>query len=644
MNKITLRIVYVWLYLLIGCAVSIFVVAEKANAVTRTSLQNTLSFAPSGGIDISNKDGAELPLPAEQAFNFDAIVDDGNHLLLRFISRPGYYIYRDRISFAIEGASGIQPGLTQWPPGTSHYDSHFGSVTVYFDEVDIRLPLVRTRTDPSDITLVTTFQGCQNKGICYPPITRRIRLSLPKGKLSAPGQAIASPLVISTPAAPPPPTPTNLDAAQAKQTADASLNKASSEETNSPLLYLFTQLILAFVGGIILNFMPCVLPILSLKVLRLANNAHGTSRSKCLSACWYTLGILCSFLIIGSIAIFLRAAGQAAGWGFQLQQPVFVVCLIYLLFAIGLSLSGIFTLSAGWGRMGQSLASRHGPVGDFFSGVLSCVVASPCVAPFMGSAIAYAFTAPTYAALLVFVCLGLGLALPFLVIGFFPSLSERLPRPGPWMETFKNLLAFPMYLSTVWLLRVFAKQRGIDAMAVVLVGLICLTLGLWWFERNRWKSKNFAKWCGILCILAALIPLWQIAHSKYSVASGKPQNLLFDDSTNSVTYSRAMLDRLRADNRVIFVNITADWCVTCYANERSVFHTAAFQAALRDSDAVYMVGDWTNPNPEIESFLQSQHAVGVPLYIVYGPGIPPTTLPTILTEAVVEDALHRASR
>src|SRR5690606_7525253 len=204
----------------------------------------------------------------------------------------------------------------------------------------------------------------------------------------------------------------------------------------------FGALLLALLGGLVLNLMPCVLPILSLKVLGLAQSGGSRAHAR-RHAPWYTAGVLVSFAAIGALVLALRAGGQALGWGFQLQQPWFVVALVYLMFAVGLALSGVFTLGGGLGNLGQSLASRSGPAGDFFTGVLACVVASPCIAPFMGGALAFAFTASPWLAMAVFLMLGLGLALPFLLIGLVPALADRLPKPGAWLETFKQVLAFP---------------------------------------------------------------------------------------------------------------------------------------------------------------------------------------------------------
>jgi len=265
-------------------------------------------------------------------------------------------------------------------------------------------------------------------------------------------------------------------------------------------------------------------------------------------------------------------------------------------------------------------------------------VASPCVAPFMGLPLAYAFTASTVPAILVFMALGLGLALPFLLIGFIPSLAKRLPRPGAWMETLKHVLAFPMYGTAIWLLWVLGKQRGVDAMTLVLGGLVVLALALWWYERSRWRSHRVGGLLALLLLLAALVPVWGVTQLV------PPAKAAAAAADNVVAYSPQMLDRLRQDNRVVFVNMTADWCVTCKANERTVLGTDAFHDTLRRTNAVYMRGDYTNVDPEITAFLDEHKAVGVPLYVVYGPGAPPTVLPTVLTQAIVEEALLRTAR
>ena len=598
---------------------------------------NLLGRTPQAGMDA-------LPLPEDQAFAFEAIAFDGNELLLRFTPARGYYVYRDRTSMALEGAQGVSLQAPRWPKGKAHRDEHFGDVVVYFDQAEVPVPLKRHRADAVTATLRVTFQGCQTDGICYPPMTRRVKLAIPSGTVTPastpdmPAPASVAPLPTAT-------TPVD-DAAPDTTTSAASL-APDVERTRPPeevlarnprgTSSLLVALALALTGGLILNLMPCVLPILSLKALSLAESGRegGDARRRAL---WYTAGVLVSFVAVGALAIALRAAGQALGWGFQLQQPWVVGLLAYVMFAVGLSLSGVFAIGHRLAGTGHGLASRRGPVGDFFTGVLAVVVASPCTAPFMGVALAYAFTAPTPLALLVFAVLGLGLALPFLLIGFVPALASRLPRPGAWMDTLKQVLAFPMYLTAVWLLWVLGKQRGIDAVGLALVGLVLLALGLWWFQRARFAPAPLQRALALALAVSALVPLAML-HRLPAETAAAPT------TEGHAAYSAERLAALRAEGRIVFVDMTADWCVTCKANEKAVLNTPAFRELLATHDAVMLTGDWTNVDPAITAFLEAHGAVGVPLYVLYprggGAG---EVLPTVLTQDGMHRAFERAAR
>jgi len=588
--------------------------------------------------------GQQQALPDAQAFAVDAIADGGNRILVRLQPAPGYYIYRDRSRFELQGDPGLQAQAPRWPEGSAHHDEHFGEVVVFFDPVEVELPVGRAHPDPARITLVATFQGCQTDGICYPPMTRRLPVDLPTGRVdtgtAARGDAAAAPspspmgdaTADGTAMAPGPATSVASPADAVPPDASAGNDQRTRAPPAAPKPQLAGILLLALLGGLVLNLMPCVLPILSLKALGLAQSGESRQRARS-HALWYSAGVLVAFAAVGLLVIGLRAAGQAAGWGFQLQQPWFVAALAYLMFAVGLSLSGVFTLGGG---IGGSLASaRSGPAGDFLTGVLACVVASPCIAPFMGPALAYAFAAPALAALLVFLALGLGLALPFLLIGFVPGLARRLPKPGAWMETLKQLLAFPMYLTAVWLLWVLGRQRGVDAIALVLIGATLLALALWWFERSRWRGPRIAQGLALALAVVALLPVWGVARLEPAAAQAQEDGVL--------AWSPETLARYRGEDRVVFVDMTADWCVTCKANERNVLSSDAFHALLERTGAVQLRGDWTNADPAISAFLEEHHAVGVPLYVVYGPGAPPAVLPPVLTQAIVEDALLRAA-
>jgi thiol:disulfide interchange protein DsbD len=400
---------------------------------------------------------------------------------------------------------------------------------------------------------------------------------------------------------------------------------------------LLVALLLALGGGVILNLMPCVLPVLSLKALSLSQG-HETQAKVRLHALWYTAGVMLSFAAVGALAMTLRKAGLALGWGFQLQQPVVVAGLALVMFAIGLSLSGVFQIGAGFAGVGQKLTEKSGPAGDFFTGVLAVVVASPCTTPLMGGALAYAFTAPPILAISVFLALGLGLALPFLLIAYVPALASRLPRPGAWMETLKQLLAFPMYATAAWLISVLASQRGHDGVLYALFGATVLALGLWWWERERYGERKFAR---ALAMLIALASLWSLVE----IHRLPPVNKVVSEDVGVVAYSPTKLAELRAQHRIVFIDMTADWCVSCKTNEKLVFSRPAFRASLNAANAVYMVGDYTNVDDDIAAFLAAHHWPGVPLYVVYpASGGEGEVLPTLLTQGIVDDALQRATK
>ncbi len=603
--------------------------------------------APSGAVEA-------LPLPQEQAFAFEAIAYDGNQLLLRFTPAPGYYLYRDRTTMKLEGAKHVALGSPRWPKGQSHRDEHFGEVVVYFDQAEVPVPLRRSFSEAADATLKVTFQGCQKDGICYPPMTRTVKLAIPKGEVTsvtdlsaADGNTIPTPRGQETAASEPSPSRGGarpvLDTGLAgdgvaanevpRTTPPADVLRKASQSTS-----VWLALLLALAGGLVLNLMPCVLPVLSLKALSLADSGRSGGHARN-SALWYTAGVLLSFIAIGAIALSLRAAGQALGWGFQLQQPLVIGALVYLMFAVGLSLSGVFALGHRFAGAGHELTARSGPAGDFFTGVLAVVIASPCTAPFMGAALAFAFTASTPVALLVFAFLGLGLALPFLLIGFVPGLAQRLPKPGAWMETLKHFLAFPMYLTAVWLLWVLGKQRGVDAIGLALAGLVLLALGLWWYQRLRLQVAPLRRALALLVLLASLAPLVLVHRLRPEPANATAA------SSDVVPYSAAKLSALRAEGRVVFVDMTADWCVTCKANEKAVLGRDDFRASMQLADAVFMQGDWTNVDPAITEFLEAHQAVGVPLYVVFpSDGGEGEVLPTVLTQELVAKALARAKR
>lgn len=588
-----------------------------------------------------------LPLPVEQAFTSEVIAGDGNTLLLRLTPARGYYLYRDKLSLRLEAGKGLSatlPPASKLPKATPYRDEHFGNVAVYFDQVEIAVPVTRTVTDAAKGALVLGLQGCQDGGICYPPMTRRLAVSLPAGTIT-PASSIAPTIGPEASAAT---ADASADATQAiapdatAATDPAATSADDTQRTAPPQQQtrgLLVSLLLALLGGLILNLMPCVLPVLSLKALSLAQS--GASRESARRhALAYTAGVMISFAALGALALALRKAGLALGWGFQLQQPLVVALLALVVFAFGLSLSGLWYANVGIGQRGSALVQRDGVSGDFFTGVLAVVLATPCTAPFMGAALGYAFTGPTVGGMLVFLMLGLGLALPFLLIGFVPAFARLLPKPGAWMETLKQVLAFPMYATAAWLVWVLAKQRGADAAGLWMAGAIALALGAWAWTRARSGGGRGWLVVALVALLGTGLPLFKL----YQLPRPQPTGVATHSGIASVAFSEQALADLRGQGRVVFVNMTADWCVSCKANEKAVFAREGFRAAMEAANAVYMVGDYTDVDPAITAYLQRHKAVGVPLYVIYprggGDG---RILPVILTPGIAEGALAQAT-
>jgi thiol:disulfide interchange protein len=390
----------------------------------------------------------------------------------------------------------------------------------------------------------------------------------------------------------------------------------------------------ALLGGLILNLMPCVFPVLSIKAVSMLESRRGDAAAERLHALAYTAGVIGSCAAVAGLLVLLRGGGELLGWGFQLQSPVFVGLLAYLMLALGLSLSGVVQFGTSLMGVGQGLAEKGGFAGSFFTGVLAVIVASPCTAPFMGTALGYALAQPPAIALLVFVTLGLGLALPFLLIGFFPVLGAWLPRPGRWMETFKQVMAFPLYLTAAWLVWVLGRQTDIDGVGLVLVGLVTVGFALWlWGASPRGAARTG------LAVISALLALAVLAHPDLRAAAKKPGAAAA--SNHGEAYSDERLAALRAERRTVFVNFTADWCITCKVNEKVLMRSDALHQALAERNVAWLTADWTTPDPAITAALARFGRSGVPLYVLYPNGGEPVVLPQILTPDIFIEALRQ---
>ena len=401
-------------------------------------------------------------------------------------------------------------------------------------------------------------------------------------------------------------------------------------------------IILAILGGLILNLMPCVFPVLSIKALSLVKNADKEPKHVRMSGLAYTAGVILSFLAIAGLLVAFKTAGAQIGWGFQLQNPMVVGILAYLLFIIGLNLAGMFEFANPFANTGQKLTQTEGHKGSFFTGVLATLVATPCTAPFMATALGYALTQPALQSMLVFAALGLGLALPYLLLCYVPALRSKMPKPGAWMETFKQFLAFPMFGATVWLIWVLSEQAGPSGVLAVLTGITLIAFALWLLTKRSEKSASNRGLIAlsILCFIIAIfaLPNRSIPQTQTDTATA--------ENTFGEVFTQEKLDTLLAEtSNPIFVEMTAAWCITCKVNHATSINIDSTKQVFAENNVTYLIGDWTNQNPEITKFLDRYGRKGVPIYVFYGAkdenGKRPEgeVLAQMLTPQIVKDAI-----
>jgi len=400
---------------------------------------------------------------------------------------------------------------------------------------------------------------------------------------------------------------------------------AASAPSNA-IMSLWAALGLAFLGGLILNLMPCVLPVLSMKALALARTA-GDSASARREGLYYLAGVMTTFAVMAGLLLALKASGAALGWGFQLQSPAVVLLLVLLMAGIGLNLLGVFELPIGIAGVGDHLAQSGGGKGAFFTGALAVIVASPCTAPFMGAALGFALTQPVWSAALVFLALGLGFAAPFTALSAAPALIALIPKPGLWMNWFKQALAFPMFATAIWLLWVLGRQSGPDSVTAALGIALGLVLLVWLLQMLRGIWARIVAVVGIACVAAGVVLVSgtpaQTAHPMWSPWSEQAVALALQSG------------------RPVLVDFSAAWCVTCLVNERVALHSPEVQARLEKDRVVTLKGDWTNPDPAITAALHQYGQDGVPLYLLIGRDGQVTVLPQILTPGIVIAALAK---
>lgn len=406
-----------------------------------------------------------------------------------------------------------------------------------------------------------------------------------------------------------------------------------------PTLGLGLALLFAFAGGVLLNLMPCVFPVLSLKVLGFAGHAH-SRRALVGGGIAYSAGVVLSFVALAGLLIALKGGGEQIGWGFQLQSPGFVAALAVLFTVIALNLAGLFEFGSILPGSAAALRLRHPMADSFLTGVLAVAVASPCTAPFMGAALGLAFTLPAAQALLVFALLGAGMALPYLAMSAWPGLARAMPKPGVWMATFKSVMAFPMLATVVWLVWVLGQQTSIDGAAALLAVLLALAFALWAWGRVDSERTSRLVWSGLGAVLLGLALTWALP--TWREAQAAPAGA--DAGATWQPWSTERVAALQAEGRMVFVDFTAAWCVTCQVNKRTTLGDAGLLEDLRARNVALLRADWTRRDAAISNELARLGRNGVPVYAIYRPGQgQPTLLPELLTVRTVRDAIAQES-
>lgn len=511
-------------------------------------------------------------LPVDEAYPTQAKLNDDGYVVASWVMPEGYYLYKH--AFKLIGKDGTQLGELQVPDGLKKTDEFFGEVEVYYNYVEISAQVLGQAQE--SVVVEVHYQGCADAGLCYPPEAKKFELGI--GSL----ELVASPN---------PPAPLTSEVS------------------------LFVALGSALLAGLILNLMPCVFPVLSIKALAVIQNADA-DESHLPQALGYLAGVVATFLALALLLVFLRSLGAAIGWGFQLQSPGFVAAMALLFWILSLNMVGFVEIPG----FGVSMTQPNA----FLTGVLAVIVATPCTVPFMAAAISVAITQGGMALILIMAAMGVGMAVPYVFVTAVPHIARWLPRPGSWMVTFKRVMAIPLVLTVVWLLWVMSRQLALDAVVLTIGAMVVLAVAAFVGGRQvRWLTSV---WAVMLLVVAGAV--YAVNGPLNSKSASQEAPFVFDKFLATLSTERPL-----------FLNVTADWCLTCLTNERTTLSRASVQEAFSSHGVAYVKVDWTNRDAEVSKLLENYGRYGVPMYVYYPVDEPPIVLPQVLTPGMVLDLL-----
>lgn len=538
----------------------------------------------------------------------------GNKIVASYQIPEGMHItlQKDYLYVDADSVDWLKLEPTIYPKGVKDADGDI----VYHGQIKLirQFTFLKKYTDSKPLKIFAGFQVCLDSGTCMFPDEKEFTLNIKYDKKY------------------------DINNVPSK-------NEKPLPAKKTPISAVLKYLLMAFLGGIILNVMPCVLPVLSIKAMSLVKQSHQDKKEILKGSLMYTAGIIVSFVVMASVVIFLKISGEMVGWGFQFQSPGFVMALLIMIFVFALSMFDVLIFNAPGMNKATQASQKQGHWGSFLSGIFAVLLATPCTAPMLGAALGFAFTQPPLMILAIFILIGLGLALPFLLIGFWPAAIKIIPRPGEWMNVFKEVMGFLLFATALFLLRTLYFLVGGDETFNILWFLLILSFSAWMF--GRWTRPHIPhkkQW--VMAILAVLISVFAgMFLLRFNDSSSNKTEMVSSTKANWGVFSPEKVQELRNAGKPVFIDFGAEWCMTCKTNEKVVLYTDEIQKAFRDHNVVLLRGDNTKRDPIINEWLRKFKRAGVPLYIMYIPGKDePEVLPELITKDMVLNMLKKLDK